>query len=673
MILNKASVHAFLDEEEIIYSQPLKKIMGTAAFKRACQHGMTPYRYGRIMVTGKYGDGKTSLIQALLGKPIPETHEPTNGLDAHYSCKVDITKCTEGWSELLIEKKNIVDDRITMGIIRHAERKQTPEDVTTTKEPDKHVAASHDELDKDKTKKGHITEADLSLEPSEFIKEDDKQLYEKVNKKKDDYSMEKTEDKAVIFIWDFGGQKVYTNLHPIFLRSACVHIVVYDLEKLEKASNKEEWESYSDEIEFWLQMIQSNYKRPTNTNQVPNVLLVGTHKDKLQGQNAVEKEKCAEQLIECLRKKLTGKQYKYLISDYFHVDSKGGVHRDTESFKKLKKCLIASIKVCPTWEIERPIPYMRLLSKLYEQEEKPEHAIMKYEDIMKYASEYDIKLEDDVKQFLAFHHTTGDLTYFSDREMESYVIVNAQWLVNVFTKVITIEEYYSINNVANQKELDKLKMDGLILKRGSLLADLWKGSLHGADDEKDSQKNYLTRLMCRFDLMIEHGERNYVIPCLLKEPADLEQLETKSPTIYLQFHATQESHEEFLDSETPLDYFLPPALFHQLVCRLATTRSLRWKRDHSLSQRNRFIFKKGSQKIILASKSIWIRLSLSDKKNAAEILGKLQAQLDQLLKNCYCNMWYEFCVNPCQGTEEGTLECITSIFIQKFLQHSRLY
>ncbi len=176
--------------------------------------------------------------------------------------------------------------------------------------------------------------------------------------------------------------------------------------------------------------------------------------------------------------------------------------------------------------------------------------------------------------------------------------------------------------------------------------------------------------MCRFDLMMEHGERNYVIPCLLKEPADLEQLETESPTIYLQFHATKESHKELLAGETPLDYFLPPALFHQVVCRIAT--NLGWKRDPKLSQ-NRLIFKKGRQKIILASKSTWIRLSLSDKKNASEILGNLRSQLDQLLKNCYCNVWYEFCVNPCQGTEEGTLECITSIFIQKFLQHSRLY
>ena len=124
----------------------------TKAFNRACQDGMAPYRYGRIMVTGKHGDGKTSLIHALLGKPIPETHIPTEGLDAHYSCKVDITKCTEDWSELLIEKKEIVDDRITMGIIRHTESNQGP-DQSAKVEPkhnkNKNKVRSGDEMKAD--------------------------------------------------------------------------------------------------------------------------------------------------------------------------------------------------------------------------------------------------------------------------------------------------------------------------------------------------------------------------------------------------------------------------------------------------------------------------------------------------------------------------------------------
>ncbi len=644
------------DDPEI--SKPLIKLMETVAFKRACRYGMAPYRYGRIMVTGKYSDGKTSLIQALLGKPIPEAHIPTDGLDAQYSCKVDITKCTEDWSEILIEKKNMVDDRIAAAIITHAQKKQASArntDVQIDKNTSDDKPSFAEDLKPSSEDRKHIPDTDM--ETPELIQEVDKELYDRVNKEKGDKPQGKPEDRAIIFMWDFGGQKVYTNLHPIFLRTDCVQT-----EKLENTLHKEEWKNYSEEIEFWLQMIQSNYRRPIECEQVPNVLLVGTHKDMLQGENAGEREKQAEKLVQSLRERLTGKQYKYLIANYFHVDSKSGVKGDPESFRKLKECLIKAIKVCPTWETERPVPYMRLLGKLYEQEEKPEYAIMRYEDVMKYAEEYNIRSQDDVKQFLTFHHATGDLTYFSDHEMGNYVIVNAQWLFSVFTKLITFDEYFKddLQDINNQRALDKLRTDGLVMKSGSLLSDLWRGFLHWAHDERNAQKDYLTQLMCKFDLMMDHGEQNYVIPCLLKEPADLEQLEATKPTIYLQFHATKESQEEFLDGETLLDHFLPPALFHQLICRLATCRVIIWKRDPTLSQQSRFAFQKGSQKILLASQSTWIRLSLNDKTHAAEILGQLRVQLDQLLMNCYCNVWYEFCVNPCQGTPKGTLECITS-------------
>ncbi len=638
--------------------------METAAFKRACKYGMAPYRYGRINVTGKYGDGKTSLIQALLGKPIPKKHVPTDGLDASYSCKVDITKCTEEWSELLIEKKSMVDDRLATSIIRHA----VTDDGLQKHEQPKPNTKPHDTVREDNSLSVNMSQQAFAsrektpavdtekvkykgttAESAELVKDEDKQLYEKVNKMKD----EKHEDQAVLFIWDYGGQDVYTNLHPIFLRTDCVHIVVFDLQKLENAPHKEELKNYANEIEFWLQMIQSN--RP-ETDNVKNVLLVGTHKDKLKAFTTKGKEKVAMKLIEDLKSKLEGKKYKDLITDYFHVNSKAGVRGDPESFKRLKECLIKSIHESKTWGKMRPVPYMRLLGKLYEQEGKPEHAIMSIKDINQYAAAYNITSEEDVHQFLMFHHATGDLTYFP--EIKDFVIVSAQWLINIFTSVITIEEYHDQKKNVNQTELKRLMEDGLIQRDGSLLAELWKES--GLIGDEDAVVNHLTQLMRKFDLMVEQGDRYYQVPCLLKEHANLEQLETDNPTIYLQFHVTRESHEDFLQGNTISDHFLPPALFHQLRCRLATCRSLPWRRDPKLNQRNRFRLKVGDQQIILSSQSTWMRLSLKEKTDAPNILENLRAQLDQLLRNCYSNMWYEFYVNPCQETEEGTLECITS-------------
>ncbi len=365
----------------------------TAAFKRACREGETTYRYGRIMVTGKFGDGKTSLIQALLGKSIPVEHIPTEGLDAQHSCKVNIIRCTEEWAELLVDKTEMVSDDVAYAIIDCEKQEQTQ--MMDTKPLD-----DYNKMEVMAQSSGKYEEKYLerpSEKPKLQEKHIDKKLFEKVNEKKQAEKGTTHERKAVIFMWDFGGQEAYKNLHPIFLRSDCVHIVVYDLEKLQNAQQNEELRNYSDQIEFWLQMILSNSGKHNEAERFPYVLLVGTHKDMLMGKDTLEKEHLALQLEQILKGKLSGKKYKYLIADYFHVDSKGGIHEDSENFKKLKQCLMKCIINCPNWEEKRPIRYMQVLGRLYEEEEKPGQAIVDLKQV-EYAEQFNMDLADDVKQ-----------------------------------------------------------------------------------------------------------------------------------------------------------------------------------------------------------------------------------------------------------------------------------
>ncbi len=253
----------------------LKYLITTAAFKRACDEGKTSYRYGRIMVTGKYGDGKTSLINALLGKPIPEEHVPTDGLDAKQSCKVNIIRCTEDWLELSVEKAEMVYDNVAYAIIDCEKEQQTQ--IMDTKPLDTNSEKELLLQSADQSKGEHL---DRPANEATFQdKKIDQKLFERVNEKKQAVKGTPLENKAVIFMWDFGGQEVYKNLHPIFLRTDCVHIVVYDLEKLENTEKNEELKNYSEEIEFWLQMILSN-RHQDDGDRSANVLLVGTHKDK---------------------------------------------------------------------------------------------------------------------------------------------------------------------------------------------------------------------------------------------------------------------------------------------------------------------------------------------------------------------------------------------------------
>ncbi len=378
----------------------------------------------------------------------------------------------------------------------------------------------------------------------------------------------------------------------------------------------------------------------------------------MNGKDLKEKEQTALQLEQGLKEKLTGKEYKYLIADFFHVDSKGGIRGDSETFKKLKHCLMKCISNCPNWEEKRPIRYMQLLGRLYEQEEKPGQAIIELKQVEQFAKEYDMDLVDDVKTFLRFHHATGDLTYFPT--MEDFVILNAQWLIDVFTQLITIQHYYSQKQNVDQVELERLRNEALICKESSLFCDSWKMFI----DEKtgiDSKKiEFLKQLMCRFYLMIPVDD-DYLCPSLLKQQATvINQLGTawNSNMIYLKFHTSLKNHAYFKKGRETYDNFLPPSLFPQLICRLARV----WIPVPGEQYRNLFSFIIKDEQITLATNSTWIGISLTHavKKNVAMHLQEICNHLDVLLKEYYTNMWFEFCINPCKGQENTSEQCITS-------------
>ncbi len=551
-------------KQQAIKQNTTDNVMTSDAFKRACRDGKTPYRYGRIMVTGKYGDGKTSLIHALLGKPIPEKHIPTDGLDTKHSCKVNIIKCTDDWSELLIDKTAIVHEDVASAIIKCEKDQQIQKNKPNIHESDIEMKDISKSSNGNNSGIGHVDciekapEAKFTFQVNSF----DQKLFDKVNKKKKASKKEKYKSKAIIFMWDFGGQDVYKNLHPLFLRTDCVHIVVYDQQKLENANKIEELKSYSDQIEFWLQMILSNCSKHDDKEMLPNVLLVGTHIDKLQGNNDDEKEARAVQLEQSLKDKLTGKKYKYFIADYYHVNSKGGIHVDRENFKKLKEGLIRCIRNCPNWEEERPIRYMRLLGKLFEQEEKPAQAIMAQEHVKQYADLFNISSEEDVNTFLRFHHATGDLTYFPS--MADFVIINAQWLIDVFTKLITTHQYNNNKTNVDQLELERLTKEALIQRNSSFFTDSWNSFINHEGKSTDREKiEFLKQLMCRFHLMILLEDTDdYLCPSLLRECGAVSMSPQQArQSIYLKFHASLQNHGYYSKGSDTYDNFLPPSSF----------------------------------------------------------------------------------------------------------------
>ena len=645
--------------------------INSVAYLQACKEGNVYNQFVRIMVTGSFGDGKTSLIQRLLRNDIPRLHIPTDALDAQ-SCKIDITKCDGEWNEVQDDTKEIIHQELRTSMAKDIysrkeamKRRRSFDDIENIEREVRADASSRmlvagypmldgiEELCQVLSRTHRYWKLDKTQREELSLDETQREELSQLRSR----DLVESKSRAIIYLWDFGGQDDYSYIHPVFIRAHCVPLVVFDLHKYENEKKKE-----LTKIEFWLQMILANHlvENPRNPSEEEKIIIVGTHADLLKGKNSKERAASAKNLIESLYDSLTGKQYKNFIKCILHVDSKNG---DPENYGELRKCLMSTARALPSWTEEHPIRYLRLLNKLYDVETQEKHGMMTLENVMKYADECNIKSRDEVKHFLEYHHAKGDLTYFPSPEVEGFVVVDAQFLAKLFREVITIDRYYKNKQRVKKKDLDKLRKEALIEKDGSLWADLWRKFLFGTEDERVKQVNHLKQLMVKFDLLMEHGQKYYLIPCLLRKNDTFDPPDAMSTTLYLRFHATKESAEDFLDGhDTFYDYFLPPALFHQLICRLSSARETGWTRDSRYTMRNLFRFYKGNQDITLATNQTghWIRISLANRTDAANILEQINTKLNQILMAYYKNIWVEYCLNPCQAYGHETEDCIIS-------------
>ncbi len=106
------------------------------------------------------------------------------------------------------------------------------------------------------------------------------------------------------------------------------------------------------------------------------------------------------------------------------------------------------------------------------------------------------------------------------------------------------------------------------------------------------------------------------------------------------------------------DNFLPHGFFQKLISKCS---KMRWKWTVDKYQ-NSVAFTVDNVIVALASKSTWIRMNVLAKSDKIPVhFSKFQsivtAGIDSLLKDFHPNMWYEYCMNPC---EDAGHECVVS-------------
>ena len=543
------------------------------------------------MIIGQDRAGKTSLKKSLTGETFSPTERSTEGIErdpSHLKVSTAIWKTGERRKETDYDSKFFFDHHAAKLMIRDLKKGKADfhhtEEATITEETyppyaeestftknrrnlsfEQSTSAYNTEFSKDPKLTGEEAKENSSLPE---LPEDIATLVE--NWIQNGQAFEEKEDDIYSILWDFGGQSVYYATHPIFLTERAIYLLVYDLscDPHAKASvpvRKGLYESNydishsktnMDYLDFWMSSVYSlvspdaSYKDSAvydmSRERCPPVFLVFTHADEPYCNS--NPRALALQIYGFLRTKIYSH---HLFKDVFVVDNtRSGSERECPEVIRLREEVLAVAEELP--QMKEPIPlkwlkYENILQLLREDGCK----WIPIEKARRIATENcGINDEGQFRTMLNFLHDQRILIHFSETpELESMVILDPQWLIDVFKKVITVERYERTE--ANVEDLwIKLEKTGILDER--LLNHAWKPLF-----ERQETCLNLLAIMERFSLLCswpsQKTNKEYLVPSMLMSPPTDDVLEllasVKIPSLYVRFKSGR----------------VPPGLFSRLV------------------------------------------------------------------------------------------------------------
>ncbi|XP_053400311.1 uncharacterized protein LOC123557944 isoform X2 [Mercenaria mercenaria] len=372
---------------------------------KALQDGKETDRCIRINVVGNFAQGKTTLVRRLVGESIDGV-EATNGID------VDRYRCEQSQDGNLICIKSDESD-----VSNKIQRLYS-------------TASSSD-----------LTDTDNS---NDLVTDDAMPVLEKESQKLPTYFevINEDEQESVIFdIWDFSGQYVFYATHTMFHSRKAIYLLVMNLSlDMDCSLLGTEFPAETGDrnveyiIQFWLNSIHSFVGMQNGYD--PLIILVGTHKDKLHGdENA--KQLLAKKYFEDVRKRFENTDViKHIHSKDFVVDNMSSTDCGIESLRmeivKLGKEKAINVKIPAKW-----IPLEDALQK------RRNENIISLEDLKKIDAGNILPLgdEEQIKLLLQYHHAKGTLFFFDEYPVSDYVVINPQYLIDAFKCIITSQRF----------------------------------------------------------------------------------------------------------------------------------------------------------------------------------------------------------------------------------------
>ncbi|VDI82033.1 Hypothetical predicted protein [Mytilus galloprovincialis] len=536
----------------------------------------------RVIIVGKKGAGKTSLVRNLLKENLDGV-ESTNGIDIHIK-KCKIRTADEKW---FLQKGSVISDvsqRMLRSMISQTSGDESPRTSNQCERTldlnivHPHVSVEEATANVQSRDIDYLTQLAAGVSKQEYSDVTDKTQHDRELREIIDSAKDMDDEEyASLSFWDFAGDREFYTTHQTFLSEEAVYLVVTKLNEKDDVT-KETLKFWFDSIHFYGSMhsnknedsehvnrnntdnenvFTGNASTQTNNHHdVPNnkgvttcdndlnppIIAIGTHKDKCKGN-------FRDELRDQIRNNLGNSAARQHLRDCHYISN---ITDEDNIFEVLRKNIFAIGRNMPGFGKLLPVRFIQL-EKSIDEKLQTGTQFLSFDDVKAIAET--IGAITDIAEldvFLRYHHDFGNLIYFKD--IPEYIILNPQWLVNVFRLLVTADMFR--DKLIGHKEWD------IYETTGKLTENLMRFIFANRTDDITKCKDHILNIMEKFDIIIrpkmlidgkELVDPHYYVPCMIKTIVSKEILEQliipqhKSYCLCLEFD------------------FLPPAFINHLM------------------------------------------------------------------------------------------------------------
>ena len=401
----------------------------------------------QLVLIGAENTGKTSLITSFLGEEYVEGQSATKGLN------IEVSKIyCEDWVRIShCDKSNILHNKFTDQCKDSVLKAMADCSVPSSQLPSHNSTSLGERAQEPSIAYSNVHVLFTTVRPTVMASSSGGISFKPNPQHMEESSLNaahRDSDSLVATFWDFPGQVIFHNTHSVFISDSGVTLITFNasMKLTDKLIPRKgfpqppECSTIISSIHYWLQVVSSV------CSVKENVLLVGTHIDKLHPDLKKSHEIASNRILPVLERELCGKHYAQHIAGIgkgikpalklscFFVSNK---YRD-EEIEHLKA---AAIKVAISLKEDKPIYFLKIEQALLQQSKQ----IISISAMLDLVTENTFLLDKSSPEFegiLKYFHNNRTILHFNQIEsLKNLVILSPDWLAKLFSYVIAAESY----------------------------------------------------------------------------------------------------------------------------------------------------------------------------------------------------------------------------------------